>query len=220
MASRRATISHEPAALLATTIKTIPTDAAAAAALQREFEADAPALLSVEVSDAEGYQFADALLRDVVARKDAALSMRGSVTGPLYSVIRTVEAWFKPMLDAVAPVEKHLRGTMGAYRVRLAELEREAREAAAVAAETGDAEALIEALEVASDAAAPVVATSTTAFYWTVERVVEGMLPDQYWIVDHASLNAIAKSAGSSDEAPIVPGVIFKRMARIGVKHG
>lgn len=194
-------------------------DARKVAALQRAFETDAPAYLAVRIASAEDYTFADALLSEVVTKKDAAIAMRKTATGPLYGVIRTVESWFKPLLDAIAPAEKHLRGVMGAWRVEQEARELEARELAAVAAESDDAPALVEALTIAQEASAKPEARSSTAFGWYVERIAEDMLPDEYWIPDRARLDAIAKEAGASTEPPIVPGVIFKRTAKIGARR-
>ena len=197
----------------------LPIDALAVAKLQREAEADAPVYLAVTCTTAEDYEFADALLTALVQREDAAVAMRKSATVPLYGVIRTVESWFKPWLNALAPAKAHLKKEMGAYRVRQEAAEREARELAAQAAETGDAEALVEALTVATEIAAPTAARATTRFAWQVKRIAEDMLPDEYWTPDMAKINAAAKAAGSSDEAPIIPGVIFERVALIGARR-
>jgi hypothetical protein len=197
----------------------VPTNARDVAALQRQTESDAEAIALVEVTDEESYAFADALLTDIVQRKDAATKMRGEATGPLYQVIRTVEGWFRPLLDSCTGAEKHLKQVMGTYRLEQARLEKEARELAAAAADAGDGDTMIEALTVAAEAGAkPAGARATTKFGWKVKRIAEDLLPDEWWTPDTARLDALAK-AHKGDDPPIVLGVTFDRVAQIGAKR-
>lgn len=198
----------------------VPTDAREVAALQREAESDCSAITRLEVATDDEYAFADQLLTHVVQRRDAAIAMRRQATVPLYAVIKTVEGWFKPLVDADTCSERHLKDAMSRYRLAQAEAEREARELAAQAAAEGDAETLLAALTVATEAGAkPAGARATTKFAWRVKGVpYPAAVPREYWCVDRAKLDALAK-AHKGDDPPIVPGVEFERVAQIGAKR-
>ncbi len=196
----------------------LPPDVRELAALQRAAEADLvtyadPNLGALDVSDL------DVLLTDTVRRKDAAVAMRKRVTGPAYAIAHEVEGWFRPLVTALEGAERHLKALVGAKRLATLETERAARELAAVAADEGDAGTLLEALAVAGDAAAPDGARATTRYAWIVKRIAEDLVPDEYWCVDVAKIGAIAKAADGSGDAPVIPGVVFERVALVGARR-
>lgn len=197
----------------------LPMNAADVAALQRQAEYDVPSYLAVEVADADTYQFADALLTDVAQRKDAITAMRKSATGPMYTAVRTVEAWFKPVTAALESAEAHLKSVMGAWRLAEREREAAAREATAVAAEAGDAATMIAAVSEAAAIAAPTGARATTRFVWIVKRIAADLIPPDWMVPDVARIEALARSTPGDADAPVVPGVIFERIARLGARR-
>jgi len=196
---------------------TLPPDVRELAALQREAEADAAALATLDVDTAAAD--VDAFLTDVVTRKDAALAMRKRVTGPAYQIAREVEGWFRPLVAALEGAERHLKGLLGKQRLAALAAEREARELAAAAAEAGDAETLLTALEVAAEAGARDDARATTRYAWIVKRIVEDLLPDEYWCPDAEKIGAVAKAADGAGDAPVIPGVVFERVAIVGARR-
>lgn len=198
----------------------VPANAKDVQALQRQAESDHETIAVVSISDDAEYAFADQLLTHVVQRRDAAIAMRKEATVPLYGVIRTIEGWFKPLVDADTRSEKHLKGAMGAYLAERARLEREARELAAKAAEEGDAEALLTALTVATEASeTPAGARATARFEWRVRAVPYPLtVPREFWCVDRPKLDALAK-AHKGDDPPAVSGVEFERVAIMGARR-
>lgn len=198
----------------------MPVSAADVAALQREAESNAPDIRAITVTDADGYTFADAILTDVVQKKDAVIAMRKSATVPLYGVVRTIEGWFKPVVSALEASESHLKRAMGEWRLAESERERAAREAAAVAAESGDSAGMLGALAEASDAgAARGEGRATVRYVWAVKRIVrELVLPD--WLVpDVARIERVAREAPGDGDPPVIPGVVFERVARVGARR-
>jgi len=187
------------------------------AELQREAEENAPAYALVTIEDANDYTLADTLLTDVAQRKAEVLAMRKSATGPMYTAAKTVEAWFRPLLTALEASEAALKRVMGAYRIALEKREREARELAAKAAEASDAEALVTALTVASEAATKPAGRATARYVWTVESVDASALPREWMVPNMGGLEAAAR-AHKGDEPPVVPGVVFVRRAIIGAR--
>jgi hypothetical protein len=198
-------------------VKASPVSVGEVQAIQREIETAAPEMLAYRVTDDPTYAIADEALTDVVRYKDALTEMRGRATGPIYKGIREIEAWFKPVLATLTEIERHLKGTMGEWRVIRAQAEREARELAAQAAETGDADALVDSLMVASEAAAPPPGRATARMVWVIARINPDLLPDEWWCPDVAKIEAFAKACGS--EKPVVPGVVFVEQAKIGAKR-
>lgn len=197
----------------------LPVSAADVATLQREAEANVEAFLAFTcVDDAEDYATADALLTGLVRKLDTVVAMRRSATVPLYGVIKLVEGWFKPVTTALETPIKHLKHIMGEYRVNQDALAIAAREVAAQAADAHDAQTLHTALAVATAAAEKPAARSSTTFAWVVDRVIEDLLPDEWWAPARDRLDSLAKSTKGEDP-PVVPGVVFKRVARIGAKR-
>lgn len=188
------------------------------AALQTDAEALAASLHGLTIDTPEEYTQVDAFLVDVVRRKDAALAMRRSATGPMREAVATVEGWFRPVVRALEAAEGALKGALGAYRLALDNAAREAREAAAVAAETGDAPALLAALADATTVAPTGAATAT--FRWAVACIDAEAVPREFLCVDRAKLDALAKGAPADGPAPVVAGVAFERVARIGARRG
>lgn len=190
-----------------------------AAAIQRQAEADVPIIKAMRIENAEDYAFADGVLTDVVQRKDAFEDMMKSATAPLNAGLKVVRSWFAPGRDAFETCEAHLKGLLSTYRVRQAAEAQKAREAAARAVETGaPAEAQLAALQTAADAGAAPAGRATVAFAWRVARVVADLLPDEWWTPDDAKLAAFAK-AHKGEDAPVIPGVVFERVARVGARR-
>lgn len=192
----------------------LPHSAADVATLQREAELTA-AFPDFDIADAGEYAAVDAALSDVVRRKDAVIAMRKSATSPLYGVVKTVESWFRPVVVALESAETRLKGTMNAYLVAQHAREREARAAIATASEGVE---LVAALAVATEAGAPPAGRATVAFVWIVDRVIVDLLPDEWWTPDTAKIAAVAK-AHKGDDPPVIPGVVFKRDAKIGARR-
>jgi hypothetical protein len=195
----------------------LPPDVRELATLQRAAEADAAALATLTV-DVDATDL-DAFLTDVVRRKDAAVAMRKRATGPMYTAIKEIESWFRPLVTALEGAERHLKAVLGAQRLAALDAEREARELAAAAADVGDAGALLEALTVAADAGAKDGARATTRYAWTVKRISEDLLPDEWWTPNTAAIEAHAKGFAGDGDAPVIPGVVFERVALVGARR-
>jgi len=209
-------VASTPAQAMLALVPAAVTDVAALATLQRQAEADGAAAGAMTVADADEYAFADAVLTDIVTRKDAAVAMRKRATAHMYAAAREVESWFRPLVGALESGEGALKRAMGAYRARVAAEAAAARELAAQAADAGDAEGLHAALSVA--AAPPPEGRARVRMVWRVKRIAEGLLPREYWCVDRAKIDAAAKAA-KGDEPPVIPGVEFVREAEIGAKR-
>lgn len=197
---------------------TLPHTANDAAALQREAEADWAVVRTWHVTDAETYTAADETLSDAARRLDALERMRTSVTAPLLAVKRTVDAWFAPGKDALESIIAHLKSELGTYRVKQLAAERKAREEAAKAATAGDGQALLTALTVAEAAGQAPEGRSTTTFVWVVDRIAADMLPAEWLVPDEKRIAAHAR-AWRGEDAPVIPGVTFRREAKIGARR-
>jgi hypothetical protein len=207
------TVSHEITVPLTTSANDV-------AALQREAESDAPAIRAIQVTDADGYTFADAILTDVVQKKDAVVAMRKRATVPLYGAIREIESWFKPVVSALEVSERHLKGAMGSWRIAEDARERAAREAAAVAAESGDAPAMLSALTAAADAgSARDEGRATVRYVWAVKRIVRELVLPEWLVPDLPRIERVARDAPGDGDAPVIPGVVFEKVARVGARR-
>jgi hypothetical protein len=197
----------------------VPASVQAVAALQLEAETERDFALSCTIDTPEDYAIVCHLLTEICKREDAAIAMRKSATGPMYQSVRTIESWFKDLLGACAAARAHLKKEVARYEIARKNSELEARRLAAKAAETGDAGTLITALTTAADAAERVPGgTARIAFGYVVKRIAADMLPDEWWCPDVARIEAVAK-AHKGDEPPVIPGVVFERVALVGAKR-
>jgi hypothetical protein len=198
---------------------TLPTDALAVAAMQREAEADAPAYAELAVLDANDYTIADEILTDLVRRKDAAIAMRKEATGPMYTAARVIESWFKPLVSTLESCETHVKRAMGGYRLAQEARERYARELAARAAETNaPAEDLITALTRAADAGTAPAGRATVRMVWRVKVVDFERLPREYTMPNMKAIEAFAREHAGED-APELAGVTFERGTIMGARR-
>lgn len=196
----------------------VPATAQEVAALQAQAEAELATWHEFTIDNAEEYEQVDAVLSDVVRRKDGAAAMRKRATGPLYKATKEIESWFAPYLRALEKMESILKSSMGQYRVEQERMAREARELAAKAADAGDSDALVEALTVATEAAQAPAGRATVGFEWRVKRIAEDLLPDEWWCPDQTRIIAFGLSH-KGDDAPVIPGVVFERTARVGARR-
>jgi hypothetical protein len=140
-------------------------------------------------------------------------------------VVAAVEGEFRPGVKALESAMAACKQALGAYRLTEMQREQEARAAALEAAQTGDSEALVEALTTATSASAGAHATgtATVATRWVIDRIADDLLPAAYWkrVHDDDAIAAeIARQGGlSRAEAPVIPGVIFKQEARVGARR-
>lgn len=198
----------------------VPITAANVAAEQREIEALAtPAELAAIVVRTEAdYAAADAFLTELLSKRDAIVGMRKSATGPLYGVIKTVEGWFKPYVDASAKVERRLRDEMNGYLTAKARAADEARAAALEAAKSRDTAGMVVALTKAADASAKPAGGATVKYRWAIKAIDEAALPPEFWTPNIDLIMLHASHAGPDGPEPI-PGVTFERQATIGAKR-
>ncbi len=205
-------------ALAAPLTATVKMTADRVATLQADAEELATITAGAMATTPEEYALIDSVLTEAVRKRDAALAMRREATVPLYGVIKTVEGWFRPVDQALAKIITDLKRALGDYRLAQAERERAARELAAHAADTGDADTMIEALTTAAAEAEAPAGGARTRFVWTVKRIAADMLAPEWLCPDVAKIEAVAK-AHKGDDAPIIPGVTFERVALVGAKH-
>jgi hypothetical protein len=197
----------------------VPHTAVEVAALQRTAESDAKAIANVRIGDVFSYADVDGLLGEFARRSDGLVAMRKRATGPMYKSIKEVESWFRPALEALAACVAHCKGELAAERVRQASALAEANAAAVVAAETDDAEGLVASLQTSLAAQErPDGARSTVVIRWAVKRIVADLLPAEFLIPDAARIDGIAR-AHRGDEPPIIPGVVFERVADVKAKR-
>lgn len=173
----------------------------------------------------EEYAIIDSGLQRLARAYDAWIASRQATVGAMRKVVAAVEGEFRPGVKALESAIGACKNAIGTYKLAEAEREREARAAALAAAQTGDAEELTRALTEASAAGAGVHATgtATVATRWVIERIADDLLPEAYWMRVHngAAIDAEIERQGglTNEDAPVIPGVVFKREARVGARR-
>lgn len=188
-----------------------------------EHEADRPALAlyaSAEAIESDSdLANADAALSEIVRLKDELIARRQAAVTPTKRLIAEVEAWFRPYVKDAEAAEHGLKRAIGAYRLKKAEDERKALDAARAAADAGNSSAALAHVQASQALAAPDGARAQTRFAWEVKRIAPDLLPDEWWTPDVARIAEVAKAAGSSEEPPVVPGVVFERVAIVAASR-
>lgn len=180
-------------------------------------QADAAEARELVIPDADTYAVVGSILIARLKEYDAAKELRDRVTKPLHDGWKKTCALFKPALDAHEQLIAALKKAIGDYDLRELEAKEAAsREARAVfAAPTPDVSALTEALAVANAPLAHADGVGTK-FVWKVKRIVAELLPDSYWVPDMTAIDDEASRQGTGGDAPpVIPGVIFERVAQV-----
>lgn len=190
------------------------------AAKQRGLEADAQpsALAAITVEDEGDYAVVTELRASVRSAKDELVTLRQSAAQPWKRVATTIEAMFRPAIRAAETIEADFRGKLEAFQLAKVQREREARELATQAAQSGDSATMLAALTESAALAQATPDGGAVRLQWVVERIVQDLLPDEWWTPDTAKIEAVAK-AHKGDEPPVIPGVVFKQAASVAVRR-
>jgi hypothetical protein len=148
-------------------------------------------------------------VQDVVVALEAE---RQVLVRPLIDDKARLDKIFKEAAAAPERMKTLIKGKLAAAAEAALALQQAAHETARLAAQAGDHEAVALALE-----SAPEVGGS---FVWEIESVDVKVLPEEYWVVDYAKLEALAAESRKSEKPPAVPGVTFKRTARVSARRG
>lgn len=143
---------------------------------------------------------------------------RETLVRPLITDKSRIDGLFKEAARPANDVKALIKAKLQARAEARLAAQTAARQAAQLAAQSGDSGACAEALASIPDAV--VTDGSSTSWVWEVETVDTALLPREYWVVDYAQLNNVATEARKSETAPVVPGVVFKRTARVAARRG
>lgn len=166
-----------------------------------------------EIRNAEELAVADATLSDIMRLEDELVARRQAAVAPTKKLIAEVEAWFRAYIKDAVAAKEGIKKAIGAYRLKKANDERRELEAARAAADEGRSSDALAHVQASQAISAPDGARAKTRFAWEVKRIAEDMLPDEWWTPDVAKIAEVAKAAGSSEDPPVIPGVVFERVA-------
>lgn len=133
---------------------------------------------------------------------------------PLIDDKTRIDKLYKAAGKPAEAVKELIKVKREKYAESILALQAEAQKTAQLAAQNGDSEACASAL-----ASIPADLSGVT-WSWEVETVDTALLPREYWVVDYAKLQSIATDARKSEQAPVVPGVVFKRAASVSARRG
>lgn len=172
-------------------------------------------------NDDELDQFS-ALLVDTVAERKLIERMREEVLAPvkaaLKAVTSTVDALFKPSLQAKEASERKLRELVGTYQQAKAAEQRRLIAEASAAARDRKPEELSTAL-VAAQAVAPgkLVGVGVREV-WKATVKAPGLVPYEWTVPDEKRINAHARNTPIDQEPTPIGGVTFERVASTTVR--
>lgn len=143
---------------------------------------------------------------------------RKAVSGPYYNDFTTINKWFKDTGISATQFKELANKKLESYELAREAASQAAVAAAQLAAESGDEDAVYEAL-----AAIPDVQRTdgnTNQFYWEVDEIdLDAMkthpTSQAYLMVDTKKLAGVGRAAAASNNpAPSIPGVTWKRSAK------
>jgi len=143
---------------------------------------------------------------------------REELVRPILRDKKLVDAAFK---EATAPLEKAkdlIKQKLAARQETLRAAQVAVQEAARLAAVAGDHAACAQALAAIPETHS--VDGAKTQWVWEPAVVDAAAVPREYLAVDEKKLAAYAKAFAKSESIPAVPGVSFRRAARMSAKGG
>lgn len=171
------------------------------------------------VADADSMKTADELLKEILRERDGLEEVRKSGPGALDSIVRGLNAKFKPLRDKLDAAASNLKNIIGAYVVAERRKQEDAYRAAATAHAAGQhgeaQQALASAVGVQT---APVQGTSVREV-WAVKRIAADLLPREWMVPDVPAINAHARETPIDQEPTPIPGVIFERVPAVTARR-
>lgn len=190
------------------------------AAVQAELLAEASEAKEVldmvrkyEIDGQEDYDFANEALGDVKAAWKDLDAKQKKVTKPLNDVLKEVRGWFKPAKDFYSQAEALWKSKILDAHKRAEEEQDKALRAAQEAHQSGDVEAVREAMVRSNVSEIQQASNVTLSKSWDFEIVDAGKIPREYLIPDVKAISGVIKSLG--DRANI-PGIrVFEKTSVI-----
>lgn len=171
------------------------------------------------VADAVSMAAADGLLKEVLRERDGLEDVRKAGPGALDSIVRGLNAKFKPLRDKLDTAAANLKHAIGEYVVAERRKQAEAYQAAAAAHAAGQhgeaQQALASAVGVTT---APVQGTSVREV-WSVKRIAADLLPREWMVPDEARIAAHARTTPIDQDPAPIPGVIFERVPAVTARR-
>lgn len=179
-------------------------------ALHSQATKESALLVSASIDNDDDAADANASLKDWLSKLDKVSKMKKETLAPLKEAEKRINDLFKPLLDAGQTLTTGVRGMLERYELDKRAAQREAMAKAAEAAQSAEPEALLTALTEAEDAAPVKLEGTSFRRVWVIKRIIEGLLPDEYWAVDTKKIEGIGKAFAKSDTPPVIPGVVWE----------
>jgi len=149
---------------------------------------------AIVITSQDDLDFVGALLVDVKTKIKSLEEKRRRATRPIQQSLEEIRSWFREPLQALAQLERELKGKIEAYHARVAEQKRAALAAAQAAPtveEKREALADLARIDVAQLDNPSGVSVSSV---WTFEIVDPNLVPREYLMVDEAAIRRAVNS--------------------------
>ena len=159
------------------------------------------------------------LLRGVVKAKDDLETQRKAITQPINQGLKQVNDLFRPAREALEQTEQALKRAIGAYTLQAKQEQDRLFQAAALAANQGNTQALTQALQ-ASVQAAPVKAEGTSyRARWVPEVRDPSLVPRHLCVPDLVAIRALSAGCNAACPPEAVPGVVWTLDSTVSVRR-
>jgi hypothetical protein len=188
-------------------------------ALHSQATKESALLADASIDNDEDAADANVSLKDWLSKLDKVSKMKKETLAPLKEAEKRINDLFKPLLDKGQALTGHVRGMLERYELEKRTAQREAMAKAAEAAQLQEPDALLTALTEAEDAAPVKLEGTSFRRVWVIKRIVEALLPDEYWTVDTKKIEAVGKAFAKSDTPFDIPGVVWEEQLSSTVRR-
>lgn len=171
------------------------------------------------VADPDSMKRADELMKEILRERDGLEEVRKAGPGALDSVVRSLNAKFKPLRDKLDVAASNLKHVIGAYVVAERRKQEEAYQAAAAAHAAGQHGEAQQALASAVGVQTTAVQGTSVREVWSVKRIAADLLPREWLVPDEARIAAHARTTPIDTDPTPIPGVVFERVPAVSARR-
>jgi hypothetical protein len=172
-----------------------------------------------EIADPDSMKLGDEFLKEILRERDGLEEVRKAGPGALDSIVRGLNAKFKPLRDKLDVAAANLKNAIGTYVVAERRKQEEAYQAAALAHAEGKHSEAQQALASAVGVQTTAVQGTSVREVWAVKRIAADLLPREWLVPDEARIAAHARTTPIDTDPTPIPGVVFERVPAVSARR-
>ena len=160
-----------------------------------------------------------ALLGQIQTKLAQIEKVRQTIAKPMTEAKRAIDNLFNAASKPYEDAKDLIKGRLAALATERLRLEREVREAHAKALAAASPTEVL-ALPAPAPVAQPALANASVAYAWDWDLLDIAMVPPEYLALNPATMKGYVARYKNSETIPEIPGIAFKRIAKITARQG